>query len=136
MSLPENKSNSVAFAERFVLSTSGLVAHHSQKFQWNAGPQKRRYSRWNSLITCLRAQRHAIEVERSPSWIFLLPVWSHSILTSPNGMLDPENMGIAVEILLISCLEAEIHVIKVCRPPSWIFPLPVWSQSSYVPMES
>ena len=27
------------------------------------------------LISCLRAQRHAIEVERSPSWICPLPVW-------------------------------------------------------------
>ena len=49
VSLPENKSNSLAFAEHFVLSTSGLVAHHSHKFQWNAGPKKRRYSRWNSV---------------------------------------------------------------------------------------
>ena len=38
---------SFAFAEHFVLSTSGLVAHHSHKFQWNAGPQKHRFSGWN-----------------------------------------------------------------------------------------
>ena len=31
------------------------------------------------LISCLWAQRHAIEVERSPSWICPLPVRSYSI---------------------------------------------------------
>ena len=44
-------------------------------------------------------------------------------------MLDPENVGIAVEILLISCLEAEKHAMKIYRPPSWIFPLPACSHS-------
>ena len=47
VSLPVNKSNILAFAEHFVLPTSGLVAHHSHKFQWNTAPQNRRYSRWN-----------------------------------------------------------------------------------------
>ena len=36
-------------------------------------------------------------------------------------------MGLAVRISLISCLEAEIRAFEVWRPPSWIFPLPVWS---------
>ena len=36
-----------------------------------------------------------------------------SILMSPNGKLDPKNIGIAVEISLISCLEAEIHAFEV-----------------------
>ena len=48
---------------------------------------------------------------------------------SPNGKLDPENIGIAVGISLISCLEAEIHAFEVWRTPFWIFPLPVWSHS-------
>ena len=48
---------------------------------------------------------------------------------SPNGKLDPENIGIAVGILLISRLGAEILTLEVKRPPSWIFPLPVWSHS-------
>ena len=65
------------------------------------------------LISYLRAQRHAIEVEKSPSSIFPLPVQSHSIFTSPNGMLDPENIGIAVGILLISCLGVETHAFEV-----------------------
>ena len=44
-------------------------------------------------------------------------------------MLNPENIGIAVGTLLISCLEAEIHASKVYRPPSWIFLLSVRSHS-------
>ena len=93
--------------------------------QWYAGPKKHRYSRLNPLISCLRAQSHVIEVERSPSWICPLPVWSHSIFMSPNGRQDNGKTGIAVGISLISCLGAEIHAFEVWRPPSWIFPIPV-----------
>ena len=82
-----------------------------------------------ALISSVQAEIHAFEVYRPPSWIFPLPVWSHSILMSPIGKLDPENIGIAVGISLISCLEAEIHTFEVWRPPSWIFPLLVWSPS-------
>ena len=66
-----------------------------------------------SLISCLGAEIHAFEVWRPPSWIFPLPVRSHSILMSPNGKLDPKNIGVAVEISLISCHEAEIHAFEV-----------------------
>ena len=80
-----------------------------------------------SLISCLGAEIHAFEVEWLPSGIFLLPVWSHSILISPSGMLDLRNVGLAVEISVISCvlpcLEAEIHAFEVFGPPSWIFPV-------------
>ena len=82
-----------------------------------------------SLISCLGTEIHAFEVWRPPSCIFPLSVWSHSILMSPNGKLDPENIGIAVRISLISRLGAEIHALEVKRPPSWIFPLPVLSHS-------
>ena len=82
-----------------------------------------------SLISCLGAEIHVFEVWRPPSWIFPLPVRSHSIPISPSGMLDFENVGLAVGISVISCwlpwLEAEIHAIEVLRPPSWIFKLPV-----------
>ena len=37
-----------------------------------------------------------------------LSFWSHSIPMSPNGKLDPENIGVAFGISLISCLGAEI----------------------------
>ena len=82
-----------------------------------------------SLISCLEAKIHAFGVWRPPSWIFPLPVWSHSILMSFNGKLDPKNIGIAVRISLISFLGAEIHALEVRKPPSWIFPLPVLSHS-------
>ena len=66
-----------------------------------------------SLKSCLGAEMHAFEVWRPPSWICPLPVRSHSFLTSPNGKPDPKNIGIVVEISLISCLEAEIHAFEV-----------------------
>ena len=77
------------------------------------------------MRSCLEADIHAVEVWRTPSWIFPLPVQSHSIFMSFNGKLDPENIGIAVEIPLISCQGAKIHAFEVFRPPSWIFPIPV-----------
>ena len=97
-----------------------------------------------SLISCLGAEIHAFGVQRPPSWIFPLPVWSHSLLVCPNGKLDPENIGIAVGISLISCLEAEIHAFDVLRPPFWIthfqfgctvselVPLECWTQKTWV----
>ena len=58
----------------------------------------------NSSISCLGAEKHAIKVYWPQSWIFPLPVWSHSLLVSLIGKLDPENIGMAVGISLISCL--------------------------------
>ena len=66
-----------------------------------------------SLISRLRVDIHALEVKRPPSWIFSLPVSSHSIRISPSGMLDPQNMGIVVGISLISCQGAEVHAFEV-----------------------
>ena len=66
-----------------------------------------------ALISSVQAEIHALEVYRSPSWICPLPVWSHSIPMSSNGKLDPENIGVAVGISLISCLGAEIYVLEV-----------------------
>ena len=50
-----------------------------------------------ALISNVQAQIHAFEIYKPPSWIFPLPVWSHSILMSPNVKLDPENIGIPME---------------------------------------
>ena len=70
-----------------------------------------------SLISRLGAEIHALEVMMPPSWIFALPVWSHSIRISPSGMLDLKNVGFAVGISVISCvlpcLEAKIHAFEV-----------------------
>ena len=86
-----------------------------------------------SSMTCLGAEKHLIKVYRPPSWIFPLPVRSHCVPISPSGMLDLKNVGLAVEILIITCwspcLEAEIHAIEVFRPTYWIFPLQVKSHS-------
>jgi len=52
---------------------------------------------------------------------FQLPDRSHSISSNPIGLLDPENIGIAVRIVLLSCLQVEIDVFPDWRPPSWSF---------------
>ena len=60
---------------------------------------------------------------------FLLRVWFSSILLFSVGLLDLENVGLAVEISFLSHLQAEILMVPVRRPPFWIlhcpFPLPV-----------
>ena len=70
-----------------------------------------------SLISCLGAEIHALEVKRPPFWIFPLPVSSHSIRISPSGMQNLKYVGFAVGISVISCvlpcLEAEIHAFEV-----------------------
>ena len=64
--------------------------------------------------------------------IFDLPPtqMSDNIRTSQVVLHDPENIDIAVGIVLLSCLQAGIYVRQVYMPPSWIFHfrfLPVWS---------
>ena len=77
------------------------------------------------LISRLEAEIYEFEVYRPPSWIFLHPVWSHSIPTNLIGLLDPKIVSAVIEIgLLISRLEAEVY-----RSPSWIFLHPVCSHS-------
>ena len=39
---------------------------------------------------------------------FRLPVWSYSIESISVGLLDPENIGVAVGISFLSHLQAEI----------------------------
>jgi hypothetical protein len=45
---------------------------------------------------------------RRPSVIYTLPLTSRNVVTSPILFSDPENVGIAVGISLLSCIEAEI----------------------------
>ena len=42
-------------------------------------------------LPCLKAEIHAIDVFRPPSWIFPLPVKLHSILIYSIGKLDPKS---------------------------------------------
>jgi len=37
-----------------------------------------------------------------------LPIWWETILICFVGLMDPENIGLAVEIEFLSCLQAEI----------------------------
>jgi len=84
-----------------------------------------------SLISQIGVKIHAFQGNRPPSWICQLQFWSNSMLdVFPNGKLDPENIGITVGILLISCLRVEKHAFQVWRPPCWN--IPVWSHSILV----
>jgi len=49
-----------------------------------------------------------------------LPVTSDSIPNSTVRFLAPENMGVAVGMSLLLCLQVEINVFPDWRPPSWI----------------
>ena len=49
---------------------------------------------------------------------FLLPVSASSLPDRNTEFLDPENIGIADGIYLLSCTEAEIRVLTVRPPPS------------------
>jgi len=49
--------------------------------------------------------------QHPPSWIFyfwFLPVWSYNIATIHIGQMDPDNIGIAVGMLLLPCLKSYI----------------------------
>ena len=61
--------------------------------------------------------------------IFNLPITPtlESVHTSSAVLFDPEIVGVAFKISFPSCVQAEIHVFQVYRPPSWISPLPVAS---------
>jgi len=50
---------------------------------------------------------------------FLLPVTSYSITIITVEYLAPKNMGVAVGISLLSCLQVEIYVFPDWRPPDW-----------------
>jgi hypothetical protein len=39
------------------------------------------------------------------------PTWK-SVRTSPTALLDPDNKGIALGILLLTCIEAKMYVIS------------------------
>ena len=45
---------------------------------------------------------------------------SDTILTSCSMLPDPENMGLAVGIVFLLCLQGKIWILPVWRSPSWV----------------
>ena len=92
-----------------------------------------------SLISCLEAEMHAIEVLRLPSWIVPLPVWSPSLPIGSSGLLNPHYtslVAVAVGLSYLSSLGAELLTFKVLRPPSWSIPFRFGcTVSALVPLE-
>ena len=66
-----------------------------------------------SYLSSLGAELLAFKSVKAAILAYPLPVWLYSIHTSPIGMLDPKNMGIAVGISLLSCLQAEITIMEI-----------------------
>ena len=85
----------------------------------------------SSVLPCLKAKVHAFEffgrhlgffhfrLSHTVSVFIPMERWTQNL----GKIYTLENIGIAVGILLISRLGAEIHAFEVKRPPSWIFPL-------------
>jgi len=46
-----------------------------------------------------------------------LPIWWEISLSSFVSLMDPDNIGLAVEIAFLSCLQAEIIVLPGQWPP-------------------
>jgi hypothetical protein len=68
-----------------------------------------------SFLSHLQAEIYVLPVLVAAMLDFLLPVWSHSIETISVELLDPENIGVAVGISLLSHLQAEI--LRGWQPP-------------------
>ena len=77
-----------------------------------------------ALLSSPGAKIYAIQWYWPPSWIFhflFLPLQVYSVDTCPIGMTDPDYIGIAVGIALLSSMGAKIYAFQWHRPPSWIF---------------
>ena len=61
--------------------------------------------------------------------VFILPVRFHNNTDSPIGLLDLENIVIAIEISFLSCLQAEIEVFPVLEAAilDFIFFIVIWT---------
>ena len=62
-----------------------------------------------ALLSCLEADIYVLPVLAAANLHFRLPVTSESFLDSPVELLDPENVGVAVEISFLCAIEAELH---------------------------
>ena len=96
------------YSRHLVFSISSLVVQYSLQSPWIAWPGKCRCSRWDFIsISPTSWDINSSGLEAAILY-FSLPVWLYSILLSSVGMLDPENVGLAVEISFLSYLQAEI----------------------------
>src|SRR5664279_4592343 len=112
-------------------STSALVVQYYEYVHWIAGPRKHCGSLWNfSSMSSRSRDRHFIRFWALLAAIldFRLPVWSDSIRTESIELLDPENVGFAVEIAFLSSLQAEICTSGLLAA-ILDFRLPVWSDN-------
>ena len=71
----------------------------------------------NSLPSCILDDIREITLFPAAILDFWLPVSSDKVADRPNEKFDPKNMGVAVGILLLASLEAEISLGGSFTPP-------------------
>ena len=69
-----------------------------------------------SILSCLQAEIYVDDGLAAAILYFSLPVTCRSIQSYTIGKPDLDNMVLAVEILILSCLQAQIHLILIQLP--------------------
>ena len=106
-----------------VFRASGCRGHCLQQYFWRAWMISHGFSTKICVSMCYTIGDSGVTVLlhfEAAILDFWLPVWSESFHTDSFGLLDPKNMGVAVEILLLACLEPEIHLGGKFTPPPWV----------------
>jgi hypothetical protein len=65
-------------------------------------------SHWNRVPIVFTSKYNCTSGLTAAILDFLLPVWSDNIPSGSDGLRDPENMRVAVEIMFLACLQAGI----------------------------
>jgi len=73
-------------------------------YRWIAGPQKYRFSRWNCVDIMCTSRDMSTSGLAAAILDLSLPVRSDSIVGITVGLLDPENIGLAVGIAMLLCV--------------------------------
>ena len=69
------------------------------------------------FLSCLQAEI-CVYLVAAAILDYPLPVWSNSVTTSPIGKTGLQNLDIAIEMLFLCALQAEIKVLPILRTPS------------------
>jgi len=74
-------------------------------YRWIAGPQKHRFSCWNCIAIMCKSGHMSTSGLAAAILDLSLAVRSDSIVGITVGLLDPENIGLAVGIALLLCVQ-------------------------------
>jgi hypothetical protein len=96
--------------------SSILVVQRCHYLCWIVGPRKHRYIRWNLVVILYTSRDIRISSLVAAILDFPLPVASGSITSSFIGTAVHKNGEVAVEILSISYIQAEILLGSISTP--------------------